>query len=104
MVSSFGLLIDPRLAFTLLGGYWLSYGIMYWPTSGALSSYTTTGQLGSALGIYFMVWMVVAFMLFLATFRGSVPLAGTFFLLFLTYLLIGAAHFTGRGMYTLFVY
>jgi len=82
--------------FTLLGGFWISYGIMYWPTSGALSSYSSTGNLGSALGIYFMVWMVVAFMLFLATFRGSIPLAGTFFLLFLTYILIGAAHFTGR--------
>ncbi|KAF8598471.1 Gpr1 family protein [Ceratobasidium sp. AG-I] len=83
-------------AFTMLGGFWISYGIMYWPSSGALSSYTTTDHLGSALGIYFMVWMVVAFMLFLGTFRGSVPLAATFFLLFLTYLLIGAAHFNGR--------
>lgn len=44
-----------------------------------------------------MVWMIVAFMLLLSTFRGSVPLVGTFFFLFLMYLLIGAAQFTGRG-------
>jgi len=82
-------------AFTMLGGFWISYGILYWPSSGSLSAYTTS-QLGSALGIYFMVWMVVAFMLLLSTFRGSVPLVGTFFFLTIMYLLIGAAHFTGR--------
>ncbi|KAG8705911.1 hypothetical protein FRC09_002699 [Ceratobasidium sp. 395] len=83
-------------AFTLLGGFWGSYGLMYWPSSGALSAYNSNSDLGSALGIYFMVWMIVALMLLLGTFRSSVPLAGTFFFLFLMYLLIGVSHFTGR--------
>lgn len=46
-----------------------------------------------------MVWMVVALMLLLGTFRGSVPLAGTFFFLFLMYMLLGIAHFTGSGTF-----
>ena len=79
-------------AFTILGGFWISYGILYWPSSGSLSSYST-GELGSALGIYYMVWMIVALMLLLGTFRGSVPLAGTFFFMFLMFLLLGVAHF-----------
>jgi len=82
-------------AFTLLGGFWGSYAVLYWPSSGALSAYTESDR-GSALGIYFMVWMIVALMLLIGTFRSSVPLAGTFFFLFLMYLLIGVAHFTGR--------
>lgn len=82
-------------AFTLLGGFWISYGIFYWPDSGSQSAYAGDSDLGSAIGIYFMVWMVVALMLLLGTFRGSVPLAGTFFFLFLMYMLLGIAHFTG---------
>ncbi|CAE6428254.1 unnamed protein product [Rhizoctonia solani] len=84
-------------AFTILGGFWISYGIMYWPSSGSLSSYSTEDHLGSALGIYFMVWMIVALMLLLGSIRGSIPLAGTFFFLFLMYMLLGIAHFTGRN-------
>ncbi|KAG8732594.1 hypothetical protein FRC10_000817 [Ceratobasidium sp. 414] len=85
---------ESILAFTLLGGFWGSYGVLYWPSSGSLSAYGS--DLGSALGIYFMVWMIVAFMLLLGTFRSSVPLAATFFFLFLMYMLIGIAHFTGH--------
>ncbi|GAB1525587.1 hypothetical protein RhiTH_008750 [Rhizoctonia solani] len=83
-------------AFSILGGFWISYGIMYWPYSGSLFGYPTEGELGSALGIYFMVWMIVALMLFLGSLRGSIPLAATFFFIFLMYMLIGIAHFTGR--------
>ncbi|CAE6353917.1 unnamed protein product [Rhizoctonia solani] len=83
-------------AFSILGGFWISYGIMYWPYSGSLVGYGTEGELGSALGIYFMVWMIVVFMLLLGSIRGSIPLAATFFFLFLMYMLVGIAHFTGR--------
>ncbi|KAJ1303114.1 hypothetical protein OPQ81_011315 [Rhizoctonia solani] len=82
-------------AFTILGGFWISYGIMYWPSSGSLSAYSTVGALGSALGIYFMVWMIVTLMLLLGSLRGSIPLATTFFFIFLMYMLLGIAQFTG---------
>ncbi|KAH7337215.1 GPR1/FUN34/yaaH family-domain-containing protein [Rhizoctonia solani] len=84
-------------AFTILAGFWISYGIMYWPSSGSLTSYATDDHLASALGIFFMVWMIVTLMLLLGSLRGSIPLAGTFFFLFLMYMLIGIAHFTGRN-------
>jgi len=83
-------------AFTILAGFWLSYGILYWPSSGSLSAYGSNTDLGSALGIYFMVWMIVALMLLLGTFRSSIPLAATFFFLFLMYLLLGVSQFNGR--------
>ncbi|KAG8705309.1 hypothetical protein FRC11_009135 [Ceratobasidium sp. 423] len=83
-------------AFTILGGFWISYGIMYWPASGSLSAYDSQGSLGSALGIYFMVWMIVVLMLLLGSLRGSLPLATTFFFIFLMYMLLGIAQFTGK--------
>ncbi|KDN41623.1 hypothetical protein RSAG8_07301, partial [Rhizoctonia solani AG-8 WAC10335] len=83
--------------FSILGGFWISYGIMYWPSSNSLSAYATDDHLASALGIFFMVWMIVALMLLLGSLRGSIPLAGTFFFLFLMYMLLGIAHFTGRN-------
>ncbi|CAE6479181.1 unnamed protein product [Rhizoctonia solani] len=84
-------------AFSILGGFWISYGVMYWPSSNSLSAYATDDHRASALGIYFMVWMIVTLMLLLGSLRGSIPLAGTFFFLFLMYMLLGIAHFTGRN-------
>ncbi|QRW19969.1 C-14 sterol reductase ERG24 [Rhizoctonia solani] len=84
-------------AFSILGGFWISYGIMYWPYSGSLVGYPTEGELGSALGIYFMVWMIVALMLFLGSLRGSIPLAATFFFIFLMYMLIGMRTLLAAG-------
>jgi succinate-acetate transporter protein len=40
-----------------------------------------------------MVWMIVCFMLLLGSLRGSIPLAATFFFLFLMFLLLGVAQF-----------
>ncbi|KAF8752574.1 C-14 sterol reductase [Rhizoctonia solani] len=80
-------------AFSILGGFWISYGIMYWPYSGSLLA--TPLKVNSGVR-WFMVWMIVALMLFLGSLRGSIPLAATFFFIFLMYMLIGIAHFTGR--------
>lgn len=51
IIARFLHLMQPPSAFTMLGGFWISYGILYWPSSGSLAAYQTS-QLGSALGIY----------------------------------------------------
>ena len=45
-------------AFTSYGGFWLSYGIIQWPSSGIKAAYTDPKELASALGIYLMAWFV----------------------------------------------
>ena len=42
------------LAFSMYGGFWMSFGLIYWPGSGILTAYqgAAASQLTSALGIY----------------------------------------------------
>ncbi|KAF8760842.1 GPR1/FUN34/yaaH family [Rhizoctonia solani] len=54
-------------------------------------------QLPSALGIYLITWMIITFLLFLATFRSSVALSGVFFFLILTFMLLAISEFTGSA-------
>jgi len=83
-------------AFSMYGGFWISFGAIYWPGSGILAAYTadTKGQLASALGIYLITWMIITFLLFLGTFRSSVALSGVFFFLVLTFMMLAVGEFT----------
>ncbi|CAE6435663.1 unnamed protein product [Rhizoctonia solani] len=86
-------------AFSMYGGFWLSFGAIYWPGSGILEAYTgeAASQLPSALGIYLITWMIITFLLFLATFRSSVALSGVFFFLVLTFMMLAISEFTGSA-------
>ncbi|KAB5593562.1 hypothetical protein CTheo_3028 [Ceratobasidium theobromae] len=85
-------------AFSMYGGFWISYGLIFWPGSGILAAYTgaAASQLPSALGIYLITWMVITFLLFLATFRSSVALCSVFFFLVLTFMMLAISEFTGN--------
>lgn len=84
-------------AFSMYGGFWISYGLIFWPSSGILEAYTgeAASQLASALGIYLITWMIITFLLFLATFRSSVALSAVFFFLVLTFMMLAISEFTG---------
>ncbi|KAJ1302208.1 hypothetical protein OPQ81_001032 [Rhizoctonia solani] len=84
-------------AFSLYGGFWFSFGLIYWPSSGILAAYQggAASQLSSALGIYLTTWTVVTLIMFGATFKSSIALASTFFFLILTFLLLAISQFTG---------
>jgi succinate-acetate transporter protein len=45
-------------AFSAYGGFWLSFGLIYWPSSGILTAEYAVGELESALGIYLITWSV----------------------------------------------
>ncbi|CAK5276623.1 unnamed protein product [Mycena citricolor] len=50
-------------AFTSYGAFWLSFGTIFIPGSGILSSYgTNTSELEKALGIYLFSWFIVTFL------------------------------------------
>ncbi|KAF8139366.1 GPR1/FUN34/yaaH family-domain-containing protein [Mycena galopus ATCC 62051] len=48
--------------FTMYGTFWMSYGLFIIPGTGIVGTYTP-GEFRSALGIYFMAWMMVTIFL-----------------------------------------
>lgn len=54
-------------AFTAYGAFWLSFGLIYWPSSGILTASYAEGELASALGIYLITWFMFTFLLMLGT-------------------------------------
>ncbi|KAB5589246.1 hypothetical protein CTheo_7314 [Ceratobasidium theobromae] len=85
-------------AFSLYGGFWFSYGIIYLPSSGILGAYEgDSSQLSNALGIYLINWTLVTFLMFMGTFKSSVALISTFFFLLLTFMILAVGQFTGSA-------
>ncbi|KAG9087271.1 hypothetical protein FRC07_012860 [Ceratobasidium sp. 392] len=82
-------------AFSVYGGFWFSFGLIYWPSSGILDAYAgdAASQLSSALGIYLTTWTIVTFLMFMATFKSSVALVSTFFFLMLTFMVLAIGEF-----------
>ncbi|KAE9402289.1 hypothetical protein BT96DRAFT_991266 [Gymnopus androsaceus JB14] len=68
--------------FTLYGAFWLSYAVIFIPASGILAAYGASSsgngagtEFVNALGIYWMTWFAITFLIFIASFRthlGSV--------------------------------
>ncbi|CAE6469232.1 unnamed protein product [Rhizoctonia solani] len=84
-------------AFSLYGGFWFSFGLIYWPGSGILAAYEgeAASQLSSALGIYLVAWTIVTLIMFGTTFKSSIALVSTFFFLLVTFMLLTIGQFTG---------
>jgi hypothetical protein len=80
-------------AFTSYGAFWLSFGLIYWPSSGILTATYAEGELASALGIYLMAWFIFTFLMMLGTLKSSVGLFAVFFFLTITFLLLAIGEF-----------
>jgi len=88
-------------AFTSYGGFWLSFGLIFWPGSGILDAFSTpatAGELHNALGIYLMAWFIFTAIMFLGTLRANAGLAALFFFLTLTFMLLMIGEFTEKAM------
>ncbi|KAA1476304.1 Gpr1 family protein [Dentipellis sp. KUC8613] len=85
-------------AFTSYGAFWGSYATILIPGSGIGAAYeaATTEQEPSALGIYLITWMIVTFFFLIAALRKNIAFVALFFFLTITFLLLGAAEFTGH--------
>ncbi|KAM5537504.1 hypothetical protein V8D89_008831 [Ganoderma adspersum] len=86
-------------AFTMYGGFWMSFGTVFIPGSGIIDSYITNGvlnaaELDSALGIYLWTWFIVTFLLLIASLRRNIGLIVLFFFLTITFALLGAGKFS----------
>ncbi|KAF8627722.1 hypothetical protein AX15_004280 [Amanita polypyramis BW_CC] len=79
--------------FTIFGAFWISYAIILTPGFGIAAAYGgDTPEFQHAIGIYLMVWFMIAFLFFIASLRQSVGVACIAFNLFMTllFLAIGA--------------
>ncbi|KAL7416918.1 GPR1/FUN34/yaaH family-domain-containing protein [Mrakia frigida] len=81
-------------AFSAYGTFWISFGLIYWPSSGILTADYAPGELASALGIYLIGWFVFTFIMALGTLKASVELAFTFWVLDCAFLMLAVGEFT----------
>ncbi|KAL7416955.1 putative FUN34-transmembrane protein [Mrakia frigida] len=84
-------------AFSSYGTFWISFGLIYWPSSGILTADYAEGELESALGIYLMSWFILTFLMTLATLKASLELCATFSILTLALLLLAVGEFMGSA-------
>ncbi|OJT15595.1 Glyoxylate pathway regulator [Trametes pubescens] len=88
-------------AFTMYGGFWMSFATVFLPGSGVTAAYTNPEELNSALGIYLFTWMIVTFLLFIGSLRRNMGLVVLFFFLTITFALLGAGKFSTAHAITL---
>ncbi|KAI3618296.1 fun34 transmembrane protein [Moniliophthora roreri] len=90
---------------TLYGAFWLSYATIFIPSSGILAAYgasdtsngfTGPGQFNSAIGIYWMTWFAITFLLFIASFRRHIGSVVFFGFLWMFFMFMGINSFTGN--------
>ncbi|KAJ6600513.1 Gpr1 family protein [Mycena vulgaris] len=82
--------------FTMYGTFWMSYGLFIIPGTGIMGAYTAT-EFRSAIGIYFMAWMMVTILLGIASIRRHITWILFFVFLTFTYLLFGVSNFSTRS-------
>ncbi|KAJ7038769.1 GPR1/FUN34/yaaH family-domain-containing protein [Mycena alexandri] len=82
--------------FTMYGTFWMSYGLFFIPSTGIMGSYTE-GQFRSAVGIYFMAWMMVTVILGIASIRRHITWILFFGFLTFTFLLLGVSNFSTKS-------
>ncbi|RSH82504.1 uncharacterized protein EHS24_007484 [Apiotrichum porosum] len=82
-------------AFCSYGGFWISLGLIFWPSSGILAAYEDDAHaLNSALGLYMMVWFIFTFILIIPSARHTAGLLSVISVLAVTFLVLGIGHLT----------
>ncbi|KAM0748641.1 hypothetical protein T439DRAFT_304201 [Meredithblackwellia eburnea MCA 4105] len=80
-------------AFSSYGGFWISFAFLISPWSGIEDSYTNKDDFAHGVGFYLFGWFIFTFLMLIGALRSSVALAGVFFFLTITFLLLGISYF-----------
>ncbi|KAI8075208.1 GPR1/FUN34/yaaH family-domain-containing protein [Gongronella butleri] len=84
-------------AFSSYGGFWLSFGAIFIPGFGIVTSYNgDTVTLNQSLGFYLLGWTILTGIFLIASHRSSVGLVSLFFFLFVTFILLTAGKFNNN--------
>ncbi|EGW31393.1 transmembrane sensor/transporter [Spathaspora passalidarum NRRL Y-27907] len=84
-------------ALTSYGAFWLSYAAIFIESFGILEGYADAEeQIPNAVGFFLIGWAIFTFILWLNTFKATVPFCALFFFLFVTFLLLAGGEFSGH--------
>ncbi|GAA6059168.1 hypothetical protein JCM10212_005513 [Sporobolomyces blumeae] len=78
-------------AFSSYGAFWLAYAFIVSPWSSIASSYEVEGMFANGVSFFLFGWFIFTFIMFTASLRSSIALAGVFFFLTITFLLLAIA-------------
>lgn len=89
-------------AFSSYGAFWVSFACILIPGFGSFATYTEKdgsldSSLGAALGIYLIAWGFFTFILLLASLRINGATVLLFFLLTVTFVILGIGNFLGSA-------
>ncbi|KAJ1722501.1 hypothetical protein LPJ53_003099 [Coemansia erecta] len=89
-------------AFSSFGGFWMSYAVIITPFFGVGDALAAAGGnvKAHAVGIFLLGWVIMTFILFLATLRSNLGLCLLFAFLDITFILLCAGDWTGKGHVT----
>lgn len=77
------------LALSSFGGFWMSFGAITIPWFNIAASYEDPVELNNGIGFYLIGWSIFTFMLTLCTMKSTLAFFSLFFLLAITFLLLG---------------
>jgi len=80
-------------AFSSFGAFWLSYAFFVWFFAGNLAS----GDAAGAVGTFLLAWGIFTFYMWIATLKHPRTVMIVFLLLWITFLLLAVAEYTGNG-------
>ncbi|CAN3355512.1 ammonia transport outward protein 2 [Diutina catenulata] len=86
-----------NIALCSYGAFWLSYAAILVPSFGISAAYEDTDQMANATGFFLLGWALVTWMLVSVTVRSTVAFFSLFFCLAVTFSLLAAGEFTGKG-------
>jgi len=87
-------------AFSSYGTFWMSYATIFIPSSGVLAAYTDPTELGNAVGIYLITWMMLTIVFIIVSIRKSNAFVVLFTVLALAFGLLAGGSFTGMAKLT----
>jgi hypothetical protein len=76
------------VAFTSFGAFWISY----WALVTFFVDSIPAAHAGAAIGLYLWAWAIFTTYMFIASLRTTVAVAAVFFLLAITFILLGAGN------------
>ncbi|KAJ7167983.1 GPR1/FUN34/yaaH family-domain-containing protein [Mycena filopes] len=81
-------------AFSSYGAFWMSYATIFIPSSGIIAAYDDPAELGNALGIYLVSWLMVTLFFLLAVSRRNIAFTVLLSSLSVAFACLAAAQFT----------
>jgi succinate-acetate transporter protein len=78
--------------YTMYGAFWIAYAIILIPGTGVGAAFPTANEFGDALGIFYILWMVITFIFLIASIKRHISFLAFFFFLMLFFMFEGAAY------------